>query len=173
VTWVVYRSELNRGVVKHRAECSETLVAALPILAKVLGAVLEREGTEALQTLFWGRLAPAVEMPRSRMSRRLALAAHRSLLWDARRGRPREGHANPAVIRMANEYRIYGELEGLFASYGLKIEVSGAEKVIRSPARDLQYAEWLYGHGIEPQEILPCDAMLHFAVRPKEPHSVR
>src|SRR5258706_4495461 len=72
ISWTVYETEINRGVIRHRSTCTLPLADQAPLIAKVLHKV--KESGAAFRTLSWGRLSP--DGPRDdTMAARLALAA--------------------------------------------------------------------------------------------------
>lgn len=167
ITWTVYTTELNRGVVKHTSHCSLPLASQVPLLSSVTSAILTRgRNTQDLRTLFWGGLVPeqggsALEMPS-----RLALAAHRSPDWDVRTGRPKSGDMNGAVRDLANDAVIYPELRALFNEFRLTAAVVNVEKVRVLKAKELPFYAELLAEGVQEWERLPFDAMVWFSLRP-------
>ncbi len=163
--WIVYTSDVNRGVVKHRATCHQPLEGQIPLLSAILEKVLETEGdTGPFRTLFWGRLTPDVRQDRLEMSSRLAMAAHLSPDWDSEKGRSRKGHVNAFVVELANKAMIYRELEGLFARFNRKLEFSSAEKVLIAEAGTLPFFDQLGKNGVQASERLPFDCLTWFSI---------
>ncbi len=123
-----------------------------------------RENAEAFRTLFWGRLEPDTPNGSRELSLRLALAAHQSPDWDARRGRPRSGDFNGFVKALANSALIYPELKELFEHFHKTLRFSCAEKVLVMEAGKLPFYEQLKQHGVKASERLPFDCMAWFSV---------
>ncbi len=124
ISWVLSNLEINRGVIRQRSRCSLPLPEQLPLISKVLGRVLgAAAGAAVPRTLYWGRLFPG-EQQDYVMAMRLALAAKRSKLWDASRGRARTGNPNLVIRNLANDALIYGELRDLFNGHGLGLQLS-------------------------------------------------
>jgi len=166
--WTYHGSELNRGILQSRSDCPLSLEEQRPWLALLLARVLEEPDRAAsLRTLFWGRLAPGELRGPRELSRRLALAASRSPLWDSRRGKSRSGHVNDLVVKLANEALIYGELKGLFADFGLDLRFSSAEKVLVFEAGKLPCFDWLRERGVGERDRLPSDCLAWFALSRK------
>ncbi len=166
VTWTVYRTEVNRGVIRHRANCDWPLADQAPLIADLLREVEESEpGASHFHTLAWGRLHPDgagdVTMPM-----RLALAAINAEEWDADRGAPRSGDFNTWVRELANDAMIYGELQSVFRDAGLDIRVASVEKVLVMPAGELPFFDALHAQGVQPDEKLPYDCQAWFSVGP-------
>ena len=127
LSWKVYGSETNRGVIQHRPDCGLTLGEQAPLIAKVLRRVMESKAEAAqFRTLSWGRLYPDGARDAT-LSVRLALAAKRSAEWDAARGAPRGGDINGWVRKLANDALIYEELRPVFREVGLEIRLAGVE----------------------------------------------
>jgi hypothetical protein len=164
VDWVLSGFEINRGVVRHRSRCSLPLPEQIPLISAVMSRVLEdARGADAPRTLFWGRLYPDGK-PDYALAMRLALAAKRSKLWDASRGRPRTGNVNLLVRQLANEAPIYGELRAMFRERGLDIQVVSVEKVLISPAGQLPFFDRLPKGEIKAADNLPYDCMTWFSI---------
>lgn len=164
ISWTVYRSEANRGVIRHWADCGQ----ALGEQARLIGEVLQKmrmtgAGTE-FRTLSWGRLHPDgardVTMPL-----RLAQAALESAEWDSAKGRPRSRDINGFIRALANDAVIYRELRPVFERAGLEISVASVEKVLVLPAGRLPFYEALKKAGVRAEQKLPFDCQTWFSVR--------
>lgn len=166
ISWTVYGSEVNRGVVRHCSDCGLTLGEQAPLIGKVLRKVME-SGTDAagFRTLSWGRLYPDGARDAT-LSVRLALAAKRSADWDLVRGTPRGGDINSWVRKLANEAFIYEELRPIFQESGLEIHLVAVEKVLVQKARLLPFFERLREAGTRPEDKVPFDCQAWFSVRP-------
>jgi hypothetical protein len=165
IEWTVSSSPINKGVVRHRASCDLPLEGQIHLLAAILERALENEGdADPFHTLFWGRLSPDLRQDRLEMSRRLATAAHFSPDWDSEKGRPKGGHENAFVVKLANRAMIYRELEKLFAGFNKKLELSSAEKVLIGEAGTLPFFEQLSKIGVQASERLPFDCLAWFSV---------
>ena len=92
ISLTVYHSGINKGVIRHRAVCSEPISIQGTLIGQLLPRVLRDFGNDAFHTLSWGRLCPAGVKKAGEMSMRLVLAAKKSYLWDAEKGRPGAGH---------------------------------------------------------------------------------
>jgi hypothetical protein len=168
ITWTVFHTETNRGVIRHRSDCGLALAAQAPLIAKVLRKVMDTDPeAPCFRTLAWGRLCPDgardVTMPV-----RLALAAKRSAEWDAAKGAPRGGDVNGWVRKLANEARIYQELRQVFKQSGLDLRLSAVEKVLVLPAGRLPFFDKLREGGAGANDKLPFDCQAWFSVRPPE-----
>lgn len=168
LSWIVFESSPNRGVMQNRSVCSRPLSEQTPALSRVLAAVLkDSEGPERPHTFVWGRLTPDKRQDDLEMAFRLALAAHRSSSWDAKQGRPRSGHINAFVVRLANQNMIYSELRQLFDACGLELRFADAEKVLVMSAGKLIFFDQLKALGVEATEKLPFDCLAYFAISKK------
>ena len=164
ISWTVYGSETNRGVIRHRSDCGLTLGAQAPLLAKLLRKVLESKAEAAqFRTLSWGRLYPDGARDAT-LAVRLALAAKRSAEWDAARGAPRGGDINGWVRKLANDALIYEELRHVFREVGLEIRLAGVEKVLVLEAGKLPFFEKLREGGAQVSDKLPFDCQTWFSV---------
>lgn len=166
IRWIVSHTELNKSVIRHRSECSLPLAGQVPLISKVMSKVLEdASGATAFRTLFWGRLYPDGQ-PDATLAARLAVAAKRSPLWDAMRGRPRARpqDLNGFVRKLANEVLIYSELREMFQKAGLDIEVAAVEKVLVMPAGQLPFLKPLLGAEIKATDRLPYDCLTWFSI---------
>jgi len=165
ITWTVHTTELNRDVIRHRADCDLPPAEQVRLLARLLRKVME-SGTDWSQfrTLSWGRIYPDGPQD-STMAARLALAAKDSADWDAVRGVPRSGDVNGFVRRLANDRTIYPELRALFREYGRDIELASVEKVLVLPAGSLAFFERLQKGGALAADKLPFDCQAWFAIR--------
>jgi len=163
ISWIVSHSELNRGVVRHRSDCSLPFPEQMPLVARVMARVLEDEpGIGAAPKLFWGRLYPDAQRD-PLLATRLATAAKQSPRWDATRGRPVAGDPNTFVRKLANGAQIYAELRELFRKSGLDIEVAAVEKVLVAPAAKLPFLQPL-PNGVQPADRLPYDCMVWLSI---------
>ena len=163
IEWIARRSEI--GVVKHRSLCAAPLAVQLPLLAQVCTEFFQRdEHAQAFRTLFWGRLEPEVRNGSREMSLRLALAAHKSPGWDAKRGKPRSGDVNGFVKDLANRDLIYSELKTLFEPFHRTIAFSCAEKVLVQKAEELPFFDLLKQEGVKASDRLPFDCMTWFSI---------
>ncbi len=165
ITWTAHTTEINRSVIRHRAECELPLAEQVPLLAKLLRKVMESGIDQSqFQTLSWGRIYP--DGPRdSTLAARLALEAKDSEGWDAAKGVPRGGDVNGFVRKLANDEMIYPELRALFRDYGLDIELASVEKVLVLPAGRLPFFDRLQKGGAEAGDKLPFDCQAWFSIR--------
>jgi hypothetical protein len=163
--WRYYVSGLNQGLIKSETTCTRPLLQQKAGL-QALWLSLHREAGEASRprTLFWGRLLPDTPQDDLDMSFRLAAAAHRSPEWNSARGVARTGNNNRVAARLAEEARIYRDLEEVFAPSGYRIKISSVEKVLVLKAETLPYWPRLKGEGVDGKEKLPIDFMVHFSL---------
>ena len=163
----VFESDANRHVIRHRAQCELPLSEQAALMAKVMRSVLRsRSDQERFRTLSWGRLHPDGPADDT-MSVRLALAAHRSMGWNSRTGKPKGGDVNGFVRDLARQERIYRELLPVFKELGLRIELASVEKVLVLPAGKLPFFPALQEHGIAAAERVPFDCMAWFSIGPE------
>jgi len=163
ITWVSRASE--KGVVLHRSQCAAPLALQVTLLEHICREFFQnREKASVLRTIFWGRLEPDTPNGSRELSLRLALAAHQSPDWDARRGRPSSGDFNGFVKALANSALIYPELKELFEHFHKTLRFSCAEKVLVMEAGKLPFYEQLKQHGVKASERLPFDCMAWFSV---------
>jgi hypothetical protein len=165
ISWTVYGSEENRGVIRQRSDCGLTLGEQARLIGKLFRKVME-PGTDAagFRTLSWGRLYPDGARDAT-LSVRLALAAKRSADWNPITGVPRGGDINGWVRKLANEAMIYEELHSIFQESGLDIRLATVEKVLVQRARLLPFFQQLREAGVQPEDRLPFDCQAWFSVR--------
>jgi hypothetical protein len=166
ISWTVYESEVNRGVVRHRSDCGLTLGEQAPLIGKLLRKALEfRDDAASFRTLTWGRLYPD-DAREVTLPLRLALAAKRSTDWDPVRGVPRGGDINGWIRKLANEALIYKELRPVFEASGLEIRLAAVEKVLVQRAKLLPFFPMLREAGVQPEDKVPFDCQTWFSVQP-------
>lgn len=169
MTWVVYQTDLNRGVIRHRPDCGLPFAEQALLIGKLLVKVMASdEAAGDFRTLSWGRMYPDGARDAT-MAARLASAAKRSKEWDAAKGRPTGGDANGWVRNLANEAAIYRELEEVFHRSGLDIRLSGVEKVLVLEAGRLPFIEELRAEGVQAGDRVPFDCQAWFSVKRMEP----
>ncbi len=135
-------------------------------MTRLLAPILGRdEDAGRVHTLFWGRLVSNKSDVKLELSRRLAIAASQSLLWDKKSGKPSKGRVNDIVARIANEANIYKELTAAFAHYDKKIKISGVEKVLVQQAAGLPFFEELKTQGVSATANLPFDCLTWFSIK--------
>jgi hypothetical protein len=164
IVWTVGMAPVNAGILRNRSRCGLSLTEQLPLLSKVLAVVVAGEDTQSLRTLMWGRLLPDSGPSDMDMSFRLALAAHGSPEWDAKRGRPKLGDPNGFVKHLINEAQIHAELIEVFKASPFRIECSGVEKVLVFDASKLPYFGRLEPLGVKRTEKLPFDCLTYFSL---------
>jgi hypothetical protein len=165
ITWTLHTAEINRNVIRHRAECELPPAEQVLLIARLLRRMME-SGTdpEQIRTLSWGRIYP--DGPRdSTMAVRLALAAIGSAGWDAAKGVPRDGDVNGFVRQLAIDEMIYPELRALFREFGLAAELASVEKVLVLPAGQLPFFDRLQKRGAHAGDKLPFDFQAWFSIR--------
>jgi hypothetical protein len=165
ITWTLHASETNRGVVTHRASCKVPLRDQATLMEDLLKRILaDHPGEDAFRDLSWGRISPDF-VGCTDMSLRLSLAAFQSSSWNRRIGKPAKGHANHFVALIAEQQCIYSELADLFNRRGRQLSVPGVEKVLVAKADTLSCYPALKAHGVRPDDKLPFDCQLWFAVK--------
>ena len=166
IVWTVFQTELNRGVIRHRAVCGLPLGEQAPLVGKLLRKMLSGEPRAAeFRTLDWGRLYPDGAKDRT-MALRLALAAKRSADWDTIKGAPRNGDINGWARKVAEEAAIHQELRPVFLQSGLEIQLTSVEKVLVLPAGQLPFSEELRTNGVGAEDKVPFDFQAWFSLRP-------
>jgi hypothetical protein len=166
IKWTLYASGINRGVLTHRASGKTPLLDQVALMESLLERILnDYPGPDSLRAFYWGRLAPDFTGCTD-MSLRLALAAGQSPSWNRRSGKPFKGHPNHFVAVTAEQQRIHAELADLFHRHGRQLSVSDVEKVLVAKAATLPCYPALKTHGVQPDEKLPFDCQLWFAVKP-------
>jgi hypothetical protein len=163
IEWIARNAE--PGVIKHSAECTVLLSEQIPLLEKICKQFFSKDkNAQAFRTLFWGRLEPDIPNGSGELSLRLALAAHKSPGWDAKRGKPKNGDINGFVKDLANSDMIYPELKELFERFYKSIKFSCAEKVLVLKAGNLPFYQQLQQQGVKAAEKLPFDCMAWFSI---------
>jgi len=162
---IAFDSPPNRGIVQDRSVCTSSLSAQVSARSRLLSAILsDSESREQPRTFVWGRLTPDRRRDDLEMAFRLALAAHRSPSWDAKRGGPRSGQINDLVAKLADQNSIYEELRRSFNAVGLELKFTSAEKVLVMSAGTLSFFDRLRDSGVDPAEKLPCDCLAYFSI---------
>ncbi len=168
ISWTVYGTETNRGVVRHRSDCEGPLGEQAPWIGLVLHKVLESEGAGwEFRTLSWGRVYGDGQKDAT-IAVRLATAARRSTGWNAVAGKPKGGDINGWVRKLGRDSDIAAELRQVFASAGLKLEIASVEKVLVDRAGRLPFYGILSRQGVRPADKVPFDCQLWFSVRGKD-----
>ncbi|MEP7366988.1 MAG: hypothetical protein ABI972_27330 [Acidobacteriota bacterium] len=157
ITWTVFKTAVNAGVVKHQAVCALGLDKQAPLIGKLL----EQVGT--FHTLMWGRLYPD-DAREWTLPARLAVAAGRSESWDAVRGRPKSGEINAWTRKTMEEAKVYQELKSVFEAKGLDIRLAGVEKVLIQQAGKLKFFGDLSAAGVSVADNVPFDCQTWFTV---------
>lgn len=166
IKWTLHTSGINRGVLTHRASCKIPLLDQVALMESLLERILtDYPGSDSLRSFYWGRLAPDFTGCTD-MSLRLALAAGQSPSWNRRSGKPFKGHPNHFVVINAEQQRIHSELADLFHRHERQLSISDVEKVLVAKAASLPCYPALKTHGVQPDEKLPFDCQLWFAVKP-------
>jgi hypothetical protein len=166
IAWTTFASEPDRGVIRHRADCTLPLREQAPLLAKLLRAALSA-GSDAngFRSLDWGRIYPDGARDAT-LAVQLALAAKRSPEWDAARGAPRRGDLNAWVKKRANETSFHADVLPVFRASGLHIRLSSVEKVLVLPAGKLPFYGSLRRQGVQAEDRLPFDFQAWFSIEP-------
>jgi hypothetical protein len=165
ITWTVFRTPVNLGVIRHHAVCGLDLRDQAPLIEKVLARVMESDAAAGkFRTLMWGRLYPD-DAKESTLSARLAVAAMRSDDWDASRGRPNRGEINAWTRKTMEGAHVYEELKPVFAARGLEIRLGSVEKVLVQQAGKLDFFRELSGAGVGVADRVPFDCQTWFSVK--------
>ena len=163
IEWIARDAEI--GVVKLWSHCPLPLSEQMPLLNRIYAQFLRRDrNARELRTLFMGEIDPDAETGSREMSIRLALAAHKSSGWDARKGDAKSGDINGFVKDLANREMIYSELKELFARFQQNIKISCVEKVLVQQADKLPYFDQLNKQGVQATDKLPFDCMTWFSL---------
>lgn len=167
IEWVVRDSEKN--VILHRPRCPHPLSCQVPLLTKLCSEFFGESGRNLPDcTLFWGRLTPDGSLPVSQeMAFRIALAAHRSQKWNAKRGKPRNGDINGFIRKLADSEMIYPELKEMFSRFNRRTTIASVEKVLVKEAGKLPFYDELLPYGVRATERLPFDCMVWFTLTAK------
>lgn len=163
IEWIARNAEV--GVIKLWSECSLPLLKQMPLIEMIYAEFLRTDSNaRSLRMLFLGEIDPNAATGARDMSIRLALAAHKSSGWDARRGDARNGDENGFVKDIANREMIYPELKELFGRFHQNIHVAFVEKVLVQRADQLPYYDLLKAQGVQASEKLPFDCMTWFTI---------
>ncbi len=163
IEWIARNTEV--GVIKLWSECGLPLSEQMPLIERLYAEFLRTDSNaRALRTLFLGEIDPDTASGPRDMSIRLALAAHKSSGWDARRGDASNGDENGFVKAIANREMIYPELKELFGRFHQTIQVAYVEKVLVQRAEKLPYYDLLKAQGVQASEKLPFDCMTWFTI---------
>jgi hypothetical protein len=160
ISWTVYHSQVNQGIVQHQAKCALPLKEQASLLTRILERVRMAEPASwTLQTVYLGRLSSFPGL-----SERLAIQAKQSPKWDPRTGQPVSGQASPLVVQLANQARLFDEWQGVFQRFDLRIEVASVEQVSVMKAGALPYFKQLQVQGMTAADRVPYDCQLWLAV---------
>jgi hypothetical protein len=163
IEWIARNAEV--GVIKLWSECSLPLLKQMPLVEMIYAEFLRTDSNaRSLRMLFLGEINPDAVTGARDMSIRLALAAHKSSVWDARRGDARNGDENGFVKDIANREMIYPELKEMFGRFHQNIQVAFVEKVLVQRADQLPYYDMLKAQGVQASEKLPFDCMTWFTI---------
>jgi hypothetical protein len=164
ITWTLVDTDLNRGVINHRAECPRPLGMQAELIATLLAKVLEDKNRAGkLHTL---ALGPLRDIPN--LSARLASAAKESGGWDLDEGRPKSGLVNAFVAALLERQQFYGELNKVFERFNLQTRVSGVEQVSVTSAGTLPFYAEIATRGIKPQDKVPYTCIVWLSIRPRD-----
>ena len=160
VSWTVYHSKVNEGVIRHNSRCPWPFGAQAELISAILGSAL-KDATVArtFHTLFVGAIQSSPEM-----SVRLAMLASRSPDWNMSNGRVKSGTINGFIARLANDGQLYREWDDLFRPFGRTVRVSGVENVSVSRASDLPKFTELARQGLKGNTWVPHDALVWLTV---------
>ena len=167
VSWEVFLDEPYGGEIRRYSDCNRSWNDEMPLLSDIVAEVFKDPARRRqVRTLTWGRLAPdgAKDTP---MAVRLALAAAGTLQWSRTLGRPKTGDINRFIRDLANEARIYPELETVLAEAGMAVTVRTVEKVLVGPAGKTAFFEALSKEGIRSADKIPFDCQVWFLLAPK------
>lgn len=160
ISWTIYHSQVNQGVIQHQASCDLPLRQQTPLIAKLLETLsAEQESARTFRTLYLGRLESFQGLPE-----RLAILAKRSPQWDLRRGQPKVGPVHSLVVTLANQGGLFDEWREVFQRFNWRLEVSAVEKVSVSKAGKLPYFQRLKEKGIAAADRVPHDCQVWLAV---------
>lgn len=163
ISWTVYHSQVNEGIIKHDSRCTFPLDKQLLLISKIFAKILEDERTSTkFHTLFLGSLNSSPEI-----SARLAMLAKRSPHWDTQKGQPKSGGTNPFIVKLANQSHLYDEWEAMFQHFNRSIEISAVEKVLVSKAGEFPYFAQLKEQGIKATDKLPYDCLVWLSMTKK------
>jgi hypothetical protein len=163
IEWIARNAEV--GVIKLWSECSLPLLKQMPLIEMIYAEFLRTDSNaRSLRMLFLGEINPDATTGARDMSTRLALAAHKSSGWDARRGDAKNGDENGFVKDIANREMIYPELKELFGRFHQNIQVAFVEKVLVQRADQLPFYDLLKAQGVQAAEKLPFDCMTWFTI---------
>lgn len=162
IDWIIYRSDVNKGVIQHRATCNLPLSQQAPLIAQLLEKLTsDEESVRTFRTLYLGRLESFQELPE-----RLAILARQSPQWEPHRGRPKVGPLHSFVVTLANQGGLFDEWREVFRRFNLRFEISSVEKVSVAKAAKLPYFQRLHERGIAAADRVPHDCQVWLAVTP-------
>jgi hypothetical protein len=161
IQWDFYKA----GWVRHRSQCRLPLKEQIPLIQRILAEVSkDRVRFDRMGPFSLGRISE-----HSELSLRLAIAAHKSPLWDSRTGRPKSGRKeNSAVLQIAEQNSIFREFDQALARFNRKLTLRAAEKVLILPASKLDFFDRLKPLGVRDTDRLPFDFVPFFSALPIE-----
>ncbi len=163
ITFEVYLSDLNKGIIRYRHKGAEPLNKQADSMKRILKTIFNDSTLNVeFSTLHWGRLNNSTNRDFT-MAKRVALASANSDEWDKKSGKPFQGHANSFVQNLANSHKVYPELVNLFADFNYKIEVSGVEKVLVQQANKMPFWSEI-SDKVSSSDKLPFDCQTWFRI---------
>ena len=142
ISFTVYGTEANRGVLRFRSASTRTLNEQLVIASKILARIDRDRELRNFESLSIGRLVNAFGSDDTLSRRLIATARSGEALPVA--------NLNGTVLELANKNYIYPELQAMFTKYDLSIKMSGVEKVLTN------------------DQHLPYDCLTWFSIKPSQ-----
>jgi hypothetical protein len=160
ITWTVFKTKLNEGIIKQESQAAEPLAAQLPLISALLRKVLEDKSVAAnFHTLGVGNLDSI-----DGMSEKLALAAHQSPDWNSAKGQPRTSLLNNFVLNLLKTDHFYDQLQKVFQTFHRTVTVVGVEQVQVSKAGDLSFFDRLRRAGIRKSDRVPYNGVVSLSI---------
>ena len=168
IKWNVVETEGSESCLDFeiRSRCPRSFKAQEPIHEAILQRILIDHDTACFRSLSWGSFENhhdySWQIP-------IALASLESELYaDYKANYPdsKIKYLNDLFVQLANQTKAYQGLSDLFEKHGLKIQLSGVEKVFAQKVDDLPFAEELRAVGVKGNPRVIYDVgMSYFSIQ--------
>jgi hypothetical protein len=117
----------NEGVIHFESGSDQPVDWQIDIMDRLLSRAL-KDQKGPIDTLFMGTVEESFGKNKEVLNR-LVLAAKESALWNAKKGKAKDGNDNKTVKTLLNDNNVYRELADMFKRHQMIIKVRSVEKV--------------------------------------------